>query len=77
MKTYLLAGTLVAVIAALTWSHTAAYRYGRSTEQARFTSQITKENDNAGKAAETWRAELRRCTADGGLFDFEAGACQR
>lgn len=76
MRAYLLAGAAAAIALALTWSHTAAYRYGRSTEQGRFASQITRENDNAGKAAETWRAELRRCTADGGLFDFETGACQ-
>lgn len=75
MKAYLLAGTAVALIAALTWSHTAAFRYGRLTEQARFAAEITKENDNAGKAAERWRAELRRCNAAGGLFNFETGAC--
>jgi hypothetical protein len=77
MKAYLLGFAALAVVGMLTWSHTAAYRYGRSTEQARLASQITKENDNAGKAAETWRAELRRCTAAGGLFDFETGTCQR
>ncbi|MRX33232.1 hypothetical protein [Aminobacter sp. MDW-2] len=76
MRAYLLAGAAAAIALALTWSHTAAYRYGRSTEQARFAAEITKENDNAGTAAENWRAELRRCTGTGGLFDFETGACQ-
>ncbi|CAN7406341.1 hypothetical protein [Aminobacter sp. LjRoot7] len=75
MKTYLLAVAAVAVIAALGWSHTAAFRYGRSTEQARFAAKITKENDDAGRAAETWRGELRRCVGVGGVFDFETGAC--
>ncbi|MGF7005783.1 hypothetical protein [Aminobacter sp. BE322] len=77
MRIYLIAAAAALVAAALTWSHVAAYRYGRSIEQARFAARITKENDNAGNAAEKWRSELRRCTAFGGLFDFETGACQR
>jgi cytochrome c-type biogenesis protein CcmH/NrfG len=76
MKVYLLGFVALAAVGVLTWSHTAAYQYGRSTEQARIASQITRENANAGKAAEKWRAELRRCNAVGGLFDFETGACQ-
>ncbi|WP_432288751.1 hypothetical protein SLT36_30075 (plasmid) [Aminobacter sp. BA135] len=77
MRAYLLAVAAVAVIAALGWSHTAAFRYGRSTEQVRFAAEITKENDNAGRAAENWRAEFRRCADAGGVFDFERGTCDR
>ncbi|PWK61959.1 hypothetical protein [Aminobacter sp. AP02] len=58
MKAYLLAGVGAAPAAALVWSHTAAYRFGRSAEQASFAAMITKENDDAGNAAEKWRAEL-------------------
>lgn len=76
MRAALIAAAAAIVVGGLIWSHTAAYRYGRSTEQARFAAQITKENDDAGNAAEKWRAELRRCTSVGGLFDFETGACQ-
>lgn len=76
MRAALIAATAATVMGGLIGSHAAAYRYGHSTEQARFAAQITMENVDAGNAAEKWRAELRSCTGAGRLFDFETGACQ-
>ncbi|RLP27899.1 hypothetical protein [Mesorhizobium sp. YM1C-6-2] len=70
-------GAGAAALVLLAWSHTAAYRAGRTYEQAAFAAKITKENDNAGNAAEKWRTDLRRCSDAGGVFDFETGACER
>ncbi len=69
-------GAGAAALVLLAWSHTAAYRAGRTYEQAAFAAKITKENDNAGNAAEKWRTDLRRCSDAGGVFDFETGACE-
>lgn len=76
MRAYLLGAAAVALAGSLTWSHMAAYRYGRSIEQASFAAKINLENGNAGRAAEEWRAEFRRCVGAGRVFNFEAGACQ-
>ena len=77
MRLYLLIGAAVAALGLLTYSHTAAYRAGRAAEQASIATRINQENDNAGNAAEKWRADLRRCSDAGGVFDFETGACDR
>lgn len=50
---------------------------GRAIEQSAFAEQIRKSNEEAGDAAETWRADFRRCNDAGGLFNFETGACDR
>lgn len=68
-------GAVLAVIGALAWSHTHAYRAGRQAEQVKFVQKINEENENAGNAAEDWRARYRRCAERGGLYDFETGAC--
>jgi hypothetical protein len=70
-------GAGAAALVLLAWSHTAAYRAGRTYEQAAFAAKITKENDNAGNVAEKWRTDLRRCSDAGGVFDFETGACEQ
>lgn len=66
----------LAVLAGLAWSHTAAYRAGRSAEQAKFIERINQENDDAAENAEDWRAEYRRCVASGGMYNFESGSCE-
>lgn len=71
---------VVAVIAAallLTFTHRFVYQAGRQVEQAAFLERINRENADAGKSAEKWRAEYRRCVDAGGLFNFEAGSCDR
>ncbi|WP_309086711.1 hypothetical protein [Chelativorans sp.] len=75
LGTWIKLGAALAVIAGLAWSHTAAYRAGRAVEQAAFSEQIRKENENAGNAAEDWRARYRLCIERGKLFDFETGTC--
>lgn len=77
MKLYVILGAAAALLAALTASHTFAYRAGRSAEQAEIARHINQENENAGEAAEDWRARLRRCVDAGGVYDFETGACNR
>lgn len=77
MRIYLLIGTAVAVLGLLTYSHTVAYHAGGAAEQAAIATKINQENDNAGNAAEKWRADLRRCSDAGGVFNFEAGACEQ
>ncbi len=77
MRLHLILGVGVVALVLLAWTHTAAYRAGRTYEQAAFAAKITKENDNAGTAAEKWRADLRRCSDAGGVFDFETGACEQ
>lgn len=69
-------GAGLAVLAVLAWSHTAAYRAGRSAEQAKIVERINQENDDAAENAEDWRAEYRRCIASGRLYDFETGSCE-
>jgi len=59
MLTWLKIGAVVAVIAALVWSHRTAYHAGRAVEQAAFSEQIRKENADASEAAEEWRALYR------------------
>ncbi|PSM18206.1 hypothetical protein [Nitratireductor sp. StC3] len=66
----------LAVLAGLAWSHSAAYRAGRSAEQARIVERINQENDDAAENAEDWRGKLRRCIDAGGVFDFETGSCE-
>jgi len=73
--TWIRIGLVLAVVAGLAWSHTAAYRAGRAVEQAAFTEQIRKENADAAEVSEEWRARYRLCVAGGGLYDFETGAC--
>ncbi|MVA98832.1 hypothetical protein GN330_16415 [Nitratireductor sp. CAU 1489] len=73
--TWVKIGVGLAVLAGLAWSHTAAYRAGRTAEQARIVERITQENDDAAENAEDWRTEYRRCVASGGLYDFESGSC--
>ena len=51
------------------------HQRGRMTEQASFAQWINQQNEEAGNAAEDWRARYRRCAERGGLFDFETGAC--
>jgi len=77
MKGYLYGAAALAAIGALGWSHVSAYRAGRAAEQAAFIQQINRENSNAGNTAEDWRAEFRRCTGAGGMYDFETGACDK
>ncbi|EKF17048.1 hypothetical protein [Nitratireductor pacificus] len=74
---WLRAGAAVAVLGALTWSHLAVYRAGRSAEQAAFAEKINQQNEEAGNAAEDWRARYRRCVDTGGLFDHETGTCDQ
>ncbi|MDZ5697828.1 hypothetical protein [Chelativorans sp. M5D2P16] len=73
--TWLKAGAVLIVLAGVAWSHRAAYQAGRTAEQAAFAERINQENEDAGKAAEDWRARYRRCAERGGLYDFERGAC--
>ncbi|MGI3128754.1 hypothetical protein [Nitratireductor sp. PBL-C9] len=51
------------------------HQRGRMAEQAAFAQWINQQNEDAGNAAEDWRARYRRCAERGGLFDFETGAC--
>lgn len=67
----------VALGGALTLSHCKAYQAGRTAEQAAFAAKINQQNEEAGNAAEDWRTAFRRCVDGGGVFDFEAGTCQR
>jgi hypothetical protein len=76
MKAYLLVGAVAGAEALLTFTHFKAYQAGRSVEQAAFMARIEEENTDAANRAENWRAELRRCNASGGLFDFETAACE-
>lgn len=76
MKIYLMIGAAVAALGLLTYSHVKAYKAGRAAEQAAFAERINEENENAGNNAEEWRAELRRCTLSGGVFNFETGSCE-
>jgi len=57
-------------------AYTTLFR-SRTAEQAAFIQQINRENSNAGNTAEDWRAEFRRCTGAGGVYDFETGACDQ
>jgi len=68
---------IVVLAGLITYSHRFAYQAGRQAEQAAFLDRINKENENAGNSAEDWRGRYRRCIDAGGLFDFEAGACDR
>lgn len=77
LKAYVLAAAAVAVVGGLTASHLWVYRAGRAAEQAAVVARIEKENDNAGRNAEDWRARLRRCLDADGVFDFETGRCDR
>lgn len=76
LGTWIKIGAGLAVLAGLAWSHNAAYRAGRSAEQAKIIERITQENDNAAENAEEWRSELRRCVASGRLFDHGTGSCE-
>lgn len=76
IRTYLLIGAGIALLAVLAWSHTAAYRSGQRVGQASVIEKLNQENDNAGQDAEKWRGDLRRCNDAGGVFDFEFGTCQ-
>lgn len=77
MRLYLIAGAAVVLALGLAWSHSAAYRAGGVARQAAFAAKINQENDDAGKSAEKWRSDLRRCSDAGGLFDFESGTCDQ
>ncbi|WP_166163064.1 hypothetical protein [Chelativorans oligotrophicus] len=77
LGTWIQIGIVLAVMSGLAWSHSAAYRAGRSAEQAAFVERINQENEDAGNSAEDWRSQYRRCVDAGGLFDFETGACDR
>ncbi|MBN7760265.1 hypothetical protein JYP52_03895 [Nitratireductor aquibiodomus] len=48
---------------------------GRMAEQAAFAQWINQQNEDAGNAAEDWRARYRRCAERGGVFNYETGAC--
>lgn len=73
--TWIRLGLAAAALAGLGFSHWKAYSVGRAAEQAAFLERINQENDNAGNAAEDWRAEYRRCVGAGGVYDFETGTC--
>ena len=75
MRGYVLAAGVAAGLLGV--SHWQVYRAGRTVAQAGFIQQINQENTHAGKTAEKWRADLRRCNDSGGLFDFATGACDR
>ncbi|UUP19486.1 hypothetical protein [Nitratireductor thuwali] len=68
-------GAVLAVLGGLAWSHHSAYQAGRTAEQAAFMAKLNQENEDAGKAAEDWRARYRRCVDGGGLYSFETGTC--
>lgn len=76
IRIYMMIGAAVAVIGLLAYSHVKVYNAGRAVEQAAIVKRIEKENTDAGANAEKWRADLRRCIADGGMFDYETGTCQ-
>ncbi|WP_349366792.1 MAG: hypothetical protein ABL311_04715 [Nitratireductor rhodophyticola] len=63
------------VIVALIYSY--GHHRGRVDEQAAFAGRINQENEEAGNAAEDWRARYRRCAERGGLFNYETGACDQ
>lgn len=71
------ASALIAGLVAFYLGHAIGKSTGRAIEQAAFAKKINEENDNAGNAAEKWRADLRRCNAAGGVFDYETGSCDR
>ncbi|EKF41476.1 hypothetical protein [Nitratireductor indicus] len=75
LDSWLRIGAVLAIAGGLMWSHSWAYRTGRSVEQKAFVQKINQENKEAGNAAEDWRARYRRCAERGGLYDFETGAC--
>lgn len=77
MKGYLLAGAAAIAAGLLVFSHVETYRAGKAVAQAAIVARLIKENTNAGNVAEDWRATLRRCNGAGGMFDFEAGSCDR
>lgn len=68
---------VAAIGAAGGWGYLWGRADGRAIEQSAFAERIRKSNEEAGDAAETWRADFRRCNDAGGLFDFEAGSCDR
>lgn len=67
----------LAVTAFLGWTHYEMYETGRAYERSAMLNSIVKGNEDAGNAAENWRTKYRRCLDAGGVFDFEAGSCQR
>jgi len=51
------------------------HQRGRMAEQAALAQCINQQNEEAGNAAEAWRARYRRCVERGGVFDYETGDC--
>ncbi len=72
---WLRVGAVVAALGALALSHLWAYRAGGSAEQAAFAQWINQQNEDAGNAAEDWRARYRDCVERGGVFKYETSAC--
>lgn len=72
---YVVCGLIVLVFA--WWALGEIFDSGKASGRGDVLSEITKENSNAGERSEEWRAALRRCNRNGGLFDFERGTCNR
>ncbi len=70
-------GAVLLVLAVATGLYLYGYHKGSVEQQAAFAERINLENEEAGNAAEDWRARYRRCAERGGLFDYETGTCHR
>ncbi|MBN7755552.1 hypothetical protein JYP46_01840 [Nitratireductor aquimarinus] len=72
-------GKVLAAILAVSVMAGGIYLYGhqrgRMAEQAVFAQWTNQQNEDAGNAAEDWRARYRRCAERGGVFDYETGSC--
>lgn len=68
-----LVGIALLIVAAWFDGHS----YGQKAAQADILKQINQENEHAGNEAERWRSDYRRCVDAGGLYDFEAGSCDK
>ncbi len=70
-------GPVLLVLALAAGIYLYGHHRGRVDEQTAFAAKINQENEEAGNAAEDWRARYRRCAERGGLFDYETGACHQ
>ncbi|MDV6226271.1 hypothetical protein R2G56_08235 [Nitratireductor aquimarinus] len=72
-------GKALAAVLAVSVIAGGIYLYGHQrgcmSEQASFARWINQQNEDAGNAAEDWRARYRRCAERGGVFDYETGSC--
>lgn len=78
LRFYLAIGGSLALIAGAAALYVTARSDGAAAGRAETINRVNKDNDDAGKTAEDWRASFRDCVrGGGGVFDFERGSCQR